>query len=76
MPFLRDREIRVRVARTGTNTDDTPPTETTASTFETIEEIISRNAKALALGCVAIYAAVRVIDATCEIAVNAAPKNH
>lgn len=44
--------------------------------FEKIDEIIRARARGIAVGFVTVYAAVRVIDTACEIAVNASPKKH
>lgn len=76
--MFKNRQIRLNVVKTDPATGNPVEHSSVFSKldFDKIDQILAERAKKLAVGFVAIYAAVRVIDASCEIAVNASPKKH
>jgi hypothetical protein len=72
--MFKNRALQVKVIKT--QPKPTPPTlpERSIAHIEKLNDLAMKTAKSAAVGFVAVYAAVKVLNTASEIAVNAAPK--
>lgn len=69
------RTIEMKVVKTPKPTPPTLP-ERSIVHIEKLNELAMKTAKSAAVGFVAVYAAVKVLNTASEIAINASPKKH
>ena len=75
--MFKRHKLQVSVVKTPKNEKtNTNSNEPNIDTFDKITKIVEDNAAKAAVGFVAVYSAIRVVNAACTIAENAAPKKH
>lgn len=70
-----NRALEVKMIKTTKPAPSTLP-ERSIAHIEKLNNLAMKSAKSAAVGFVAVYAVVKVLNTASEIAVNAAPKNH